>query len=535
MKPLIECVANFSEGRRSDVMDAILESIERAGGVYLLDSSHDIDHNRMVVTFAGLPEEVAKSAFAGIQKAAEHIDLNKHQGVHPRFGAADVIPFIPLRDTSMAECIEVARYVGRRVAEELELPVYFYDQAAMRPENQDLANIRTPSFQYEHLREAIGTDPRWVPDMGPAELGAAGAVLLGARRPLIAFNIYLNTDDLDIAKSIAAAVRYSSGGLRDVKSAGFLVADRAQVSLNLSNHEQTPLHRVFELIRREAAQHGVVVHSSELIGLIPQQALIDSAAWYWQLKDFDANRILENRIAQAESALAPLGEEEPPVPEDATFHVVLPPIDDARRPEQLVAAVAQATAAPGGGASLSTTGALAAALTEMVAGLTIGKKGYANVEENMLAIQSTAFKLRDALLDTVGQDIDAVSHLMATIRQAKSLPDGGEEAIQEATLAAADVPLHTARLIFEVLQLLEQVTEKGNHNAAIDAAVGANLALAALESAALNVRANLMGITDATIVARYTDEIRHMLSVARPLCPRIVALACERIGLTEEL
>lgn len=532
MKPLVECVPNFSEGRRQEVIDAIVEAMSRAGGVFLLDVSSDFDHNRSVVTLAGLPEEVEKAIFAGIRTAAELIDLNQHSGVHPRFGATDVVPFVPLRDVSMDDCVHLAHRLGRRVADELQIPVYFYEYAALRPDYEDLNNIRNAAFQYEQLREVIETDPMWMPDVGRAVIGSAGATLIGARMPLIILNVFLNTDNIEIARRIAKAIQYSEGGLRYVKSSSFLVNGRAQISLNLTNYQKTPIFRAVEFVRREAARYGVAIESSEIMGLVPEDALLDSAEWYLQLNGFKRDNRLEYRIAQAEAEPTQLSQEEPPIPEDATYHVVLPPTNEVRRPEQFAAAVAQPTATPAGGAVLAQVGALAAALAEMVAGLTVGKKSYASVQDQMTAIRSAAGKLREQLVAQVGADIDAIEDLMSALRLAKTHPDRENE-IQQATLKAADVSLQAARLCYEALQLLVQVAEQGNHNAAIDAAVGAKMALTAIECAALNARANLLGLTDEDIVARYADDIKHLLELAPALTAKAVLVASERVGLTE--
>ncbi len=532
MKPLVECVPNFSEGRRPEVITQIVEAMTHAGGIYILDTTADPDHNRCVVTLAGLPEEVEKAVFAGIRTASQLINLEEHEGAHPRFGAADVVPFIPLRDVTMQDCVALAHQLGRRVAHELQIPVYFYEAAALRANYHDLADIRRPAFQYEQLREVIGLDPAWMPDVGPAQVGTAGAVLIGARPLLVAYNVYLNTDDVNIAKKIARAIRHSSGGLRYVKSSGFLVNGKAQVSMNLTNFEQTPLHRVMELLRIEAARYGAAVESSELIGLIPEAALLNSAQWYLQLENFDPDLILERRLAYAEQQQSPLAAEEPPIPDDATAHVVLPTIDEYNRPIAFTDSVAQSTVTPGGGAVSASAGALAAALAEMVSGLTIGKRGYEQVAGSMQAIKSTAGVLRDKLLDGIEEDIEAFNHLMVTIRLPKDDPDR-PRAIQKATLHAAEVPLQVARLSYEAMQLLGQAAEFGNHNASIDAAVGVHMALAAIEGAALNVRINLMGLKDEALVQRYTGEINHLVRAARQLSTQIIATVFQRTSLSE--
>lgn len=291
---LVECVPNFSEGRRREVIEAIVSAITGAAPVHVLDVESDPDHNRTVVTFVGAPEDALEAAFAGIAKAAELIDMEQHRGAHPRMGAADVVPFVPIRGVTMQECVELAHRLGKRVGEELGLPVYLYEEAATRPERRNLADVRRG--EYEGLKEEIATNPDRAPDYGPAQVGPAGAVIIGARAPLIAYNVYLNTDDVEIAKRIARAVRHSSGGLRYVKALGLLVEGQAQVSMNLTNYRRTPIARVMELIRREAARYGVTVTHSEVVGLIPRDALIEAARYYLQLDSLTPEQILENRL-----------------------------------------------------------------------------------------------------------------------------------------------------------------------------------------------------------------------------------------------
>ena len=291
---LVECVANFSEGRRDEVIAAIIAAIEAVPGVTLLDLHQDADHNRCVVTFAGGPDAVVDGAFAGVACAAQLIDMDAHQGQHPCIGAADVVPFVPLEEVTLEDCAELARNLGQRVGTELQIPVYLYEAAASRPERANLANLRRDG--YEGLKTVIVTDPDWQPDYGPAALGKAGASAIGARPPLIAYNIYLTTNDVEIARKIAATVRYSSGGLACVKALGLLVQGRAQVSMNLTDYRQTSLAQVVEFVRREAARYGTAIHSSELVGLIPQQALLDAAQWYLQLDNLQPDSLLEERL-----------------------------------------------------------------------------------------------------------------------------------------------------------------------------------------------------------------------------------------------
>lgn len=295
MKKIVECVPNFSEGQRKEVIDQIAEAIATVPHVHVLDVQSDADHNRTVVTFAGKPEAVEEAAFRGIEKAAELIDMNVHRGEHPRIGAADVVPFVPIKGVTMEDCVAIARRLGERVGRELGIPVYLYEKAATRPERRNLADVRRG--EYEGIKAEIATRPERAPDFGPRHVGKAGAVAIGARAPLIAFNVYLGTADVEIAKAIARAVRHSSGGLRYVKALGLLVKGQAQVSMNLTDYRQTPVHRVVEMIRREAERYGVSVVESELIGLIPNEALAEAATFYLQLGDFSSHQILENRLA----------------------------------------------------------------------------------------------------------------------------------------------------------------------------------------------------------------------------------------------
>lgn len=290
MTALVECVPNFSEGRDADVIQAIVTAISTVAAVRLLDVTSDYDHHRTVVTFVGSPAAVSEAAFQGIAAASRLIDLRQHHGQHPRIGAADVVPLVPLRDISMAECVVLAQQLGQRVGSELGLPVYLYEAAATRPERRSLAVVRRGG--YEALAERLQHTEN-APDFGPSIAGSAGAVVIGARPPLIAFNVFLNTDDVNVAQSIAKAVRASSGGLAEVRALGLLVDGRAQVSMNLTDYQRTPLHQALELVRREAQRYGVLVQRTELIGLIPQEALLQSMAYYVQLPELLPSQVLE--------------------------------------------------------------------------------------------------------------------------------------------------------------------------------------------------------------------------------------------------
>lgn len=296
---LIEAVPNISEGRDRGKIEAIVAQVRAVHGVALLDFDPDPDHNRTVITFAGPPEAIEEAALRLTARAVELIDLNKHHGEHPRMGAVDVLPFIPIRGATMAECVELAKRVGKRISEEFKIPVYLYAEAATRPERQDLANIRKGEF--EGFPAKI-LEPDWAPDFGERRVHpTAGVMAVGARPPLIAYNVNLGTSDLEIAKKIAQAVRGSSGGLRYVKALAFELKERGlvQVSMNLTDYRKIPLHRAFELVKREAARYGVPVVGSEIVGLVPQEALNLAAEYYLQLENFRPEMILEERITQA--------------------------------------------------------------------------------------------------------------------------------------------------------------------------------------------------------------------------------------------
>ena len=292
---IIECVPNFSEGRRENVIEQIVAAMAECPGAKVLDVQSDPDHNRSVVTLIGPPQAVVDAVFQGIAIAAQLIDMDHHRGGHPRMGATDVVPFVPIRGATMEDCVALARQLGERVGSELGIPVYLYEAAATRPERRNLAHVRRG--EYEGLKKEITTDADRAPDFGPAAVGTAGATAIGARPPLIAYNVYLNTDDVKPAKAIAKAIRHSSGGLRYVKAMGLIVEGQAQISMNLTDYQRTPIHRVTELIRSEAARLGLAITRSEVVGLLPAEALIDAARFYLQLTDLSPSQVLENRLS----------------------------------------------------------------------------------------------------------------------------------------------------------------------------------------------------------------------------------------------
>jgi len=435
---------------------------------------------------------VEQAAFAAIAKAAELIDLNQHTGQHPRIGATDVVPFVPVSGVTLEECVALAKRVGERVGNELKIPVYLYEAAATRPDHENLENIRRG--QYEGLKAEIESNPDRAPDYGPAQLGPAGATVIGARSFLIAFNVYLSTGDVEVAKKIAKAVRHSSGGLRFVKAAGFLVDGQAQVSMNLTNFRQTPLARVVETIRREAARYGCAITKSELVGLTPQDALIDAAQWYLQLDLFESHQILENKLHEALSG-------------QPTSII----------PNAFLEATAAGSATPGGGAVAALAGALSAALAGMVARLTIGRKKYAAVEAQMKDSAARADGLRGKLTASIAADSAAFEEVMAALKLPKETPDevaARNERLQEATRQATLVPLHTARLCLEALGLVHFVAAHGNLNAMSDAASAAFMARAAIDAAGMNVRINAATLDDQGQAQRYVEEWRSIQAQA---------------------
>jgi glutamate formiminotransferase/formiminotetrahydrofolate cyclodeaminase len=488
---LVECVPNFSEARRPEVVEAIQQSIQSVPTVRMLDRHSDMDHNRTVITFIGPPEGVEEAAFQGICKAAELIDLDQHTGAHPRIGATDVVPFVPISGVEMQDCVEMARHLGKRVGDELGIPVYLYEEAATRPERQNLEDIRRG--QYEALKTEIATDPGRLPDFGPAHLGPAGATVIGARQFLIAFNVYLTTDDVSIARKIAKTVRHSSGGLRFVKGLGLLVDGRAQVSMNLTNFHSTPLAQVVEMVRREAARYGVAIHHSELVGLIPQEALVDAAVWYMQMDQFEHGQVLEQRLYSSMQQ----------APETHAWSGSMDFLDD----------LAAGTAAPGGGSASAYSGAAAAALVAMVARLTIGKKKYAAVDEPMQAVLRQAEELRSELTAAIDEDARSFEAVMEAYHLPKQTPEEQatrHQAVEQALLGATRVPLKVAERSLEVVELAAQVVAQGNLNAICDGGVAVAMGRAALTGAGHNVRINISTLQDASVGRQFLDRLAEL-------------------------
>jgi len=489
MSTLVECVPNFSEGRDKAKVDAIIEAMKMPG-VYLLDREMDSDHNRCVITLVGEREPIQEAAIRGVGKAAELIDLNVHTGAHPRMGAADVVPFIPIDGVTLEDCVAMARHVGEEIWKRFQIPIYLYESAATTPERQNLENIRRG--QFEGIRAEIATNPARRPDFGePRVHPTAGATVVGARRFLIAYNVFLTTPDVEIAKKIAKAVRFSSGGLRFVKGAGFLVRGLAQVSMNLTDFEQTPVHRVFELVKREAARYGVVPISSEIVGLIPKKALEQAAEWFLQVENFDSSLILENRLSAVMSGKMAVGGLRAGI-------------------EPFVEQLAAPTATPGGGSASAASAAMAAGLASMVATMSRGKKAYLQYESQLSPAIARLATLREELKAAIDADAEAYDSVIKAYKQAKSSNDktSGEAMIDAALQQATSVPLgvaERAREIAAIAQSLEPIT---NPNMKSDLTTAIALARAALQGALANVEINLGSLKEQA----FASQVRRRVS-----------------------
>ena len=502
MPQLVECVPNFSNGRNPEVYNRIADAIRAVSGAQVLDVSADPDHNRTVITFVGAPEAVEEAAFQAIKQAAQLINLDQHTGEHPRIGATDVCPLIPLRGISTQECVKMAQRIGERVGRELGVAVYLYGAAAARPGREKLSDIR--KGQYEQWKIEVATNPDRLPDYGPAEPRTWGATVIGVRPFLIAYNIYLNSSNADTAEKIARAVRFSSGGLRFVQAKGFLVEGQAQVSMNLTDYEKTPVYRVQEMVRREAARFGLSITKAELIGLTPQKAFMDAARWYLQLDDFREDQVLEYRLY-----------------DEAAANIT---------PDTFLEAVAANTPTPGGGSVAALAGALGAALAQMVAGLTAGRKKYADVDATARNALERVVELRRQLTAAIADDAAAFEQVMTAYRLKGVDEAEKQETIEEATVEAGDVPLRVARLSLEVARLARDMAQLGNVNAVSDAAAGVLMARTAVEVAALNVQINGVGLNNRELAQSWASEAATLVTEAQELATAVTAIAAERGG-----
>ena len=491
MKTIIECVPNFSEGRDAAKVESIIAAILNGPDVYLLDKETDADHNRSVVTFVGTKYSVGEAALRGIGRAAELIDLNHHQGAHPRLGAADVVPFVPVAGVTLEDCVRIATWVAEQAWQRYGIPTYLYEAAARRPERRNLENIRRG--QFEGVREELKTDATRRPDFGEAALHpTAGATVVGARKFLIAYNVNLSTPAVTIAKAIAKKVRASSGGFACVKAMGVDLAarGRAQVSMNLTDFETTPIGVVFDAVRREASAAGAEVVESEIVGLVPRRALEHAALHYLKLKEFKSGAILENRLAEV---LESAGAESPAsrtVSGNRKLAMMAGPFLDA---------VAADTPTPGGGSVAAHSGAMAAALGEMVCRLTLRKKSLAAHHPAVEQALNRLIELRARLTAGIDRDAESYDAVVRAMRLPKSTSEEQAtrlKAIEDASKGAALVPLHMVQAAREAAEVLEGLRPLTLPQAASDLGVALLLAEAGRKAAVENVRANLPTIQD---------------------------------------
>src|SRR6058998_414236 len=477
--PLVECVPNFSEGRNAATIEALRTALASVPGVRLLDVQADAAHNRSVFTFVAPPDASVEAALAAMRVATERIDLSRHTGEHPRMGATDVVPFVPVRDATMDDCIALARRLAERAAAELQIPIYLYAKAATRPERERLPDIRKGEF--EALRDRIGKDPAADPDFGPKRIHpTAGATAIGARPFLIAYNIYLDTAEVAAAKDIAKLLRTSSGGLPAVQASGFEVGGRAQVSMNLLDIDVTPPATVFAAVEAKARRRGVAILKSEVVGLIPERGVIGAAATSLKCPDL-MDHLLEAKI-RAHGG---------------------PGLDD------WIQELAGPSPTPGGGSAAALAGALAAALVAMVCRLTTGRKAYAAVQGRVDAIlkeAEAAQRMERALVD-----LDAAAYDL--VRLAYLVPKAHPEraaAVDDALLSAARTPLATARSAARLVPLAREIGAIGNKNARSDAKVAELLARAAVLGALENVRVNVAGMSQPSRGRELLDEAERL-------------------------
>jgi glutamate formiminotransferase / formiminotetrahydrofolate cyclodeaminase len=527
--PLVAAIPNFSEGRRPQVIEAILHAIQQAAPVAVLDHSSDGDHNRSVITFAGAPQDVAQASIAAIKTAAQLIDMRQHQGSHPRVGANDVVPFVPLHKINLEECITLAHHVGQRVGQELGLPVYLYEAAAQHPERKNLEDVRRG--EYETLRAKIGQDPSRAPDFGPSQIGKAGAVIIGAREMLIAFNVFLTTDDLAIAKNIAKAIRYSNGGLRYVKALGMVVDGRAQVSINLTNYLKTPIHRVVEMIRREAARYGTGIAFSELIGLIPEMALVDSARWYMQLDRFSPQQTWEYRLQEAFGSMIISSTEEASV---KPIHVP----EEANAPDEalttrrsvgrdLAYKADDPTDVPSAVLLLNN---MVIGLADKVARLSTDKQAGPIAQAAMQEANQMLSHIRATALGLPAQHYKAIARFNEALK-VPSTDKKRNHALQAASEESAQIMLETMHLGGEIAHVVRNIADRGTAQGALHMGLAAHVALAAVEGGALAARSTLAAMPDRGVAESWRRQVDLVVGQTRLLCAEALALAETRGGL----
>jgi len=552
---LVECVPNFSEGRDPEKIKAIVREVEAVPGVKLLDVDRGASTNRTVVTFIGTPESVKEAAFRAVAKAAEVIDMRVHKGAHSRIGATDVCPFVPVSGVTMEDCVRLAGELGARIAGELGIPVYLYEAAARTPERRNLATIR--AGEYEGLPEKF-KDHRWAPDFGkPVFNPKSGATVVGAREFLVAYNINLNTRDQKLAHEIALSLRESGrakrdkdgnvvkdgrgnavkvlGKFKEIKSVGWYIEDYglAQISVNFTNYKITPIHVVFDEARKLAVKLGLRVTGSELVGLIPKEALLMAGRYYLE-KQAKSPGVPEEELIRIAVRSLGLNDVSPFAPEKKVIEYQF---EKDRHPlvgltlREFANELSMDSPAPGGGSVAALCGSLSAALSAMVANLTVGKKGYEEVREEMVATAVRAQALKDGLLEAVDGDTRAFNKVMAAFRLPKTTSEQAfekERAVEEANKEATLVPLEVLEKAGEAVALARVAAAKGNKNSVSDAGVAGLTGQAAGEGAYYNVLINLAGIKDSKFVAdvrRRAERLRKALDKEGKAVRRILEKA----------
>ena len=506
MQTIIECVPNFSEGRDPEKVEAIVQALRDGPDVYILDREMDADHNRCVITLVGTRDSIGEAALRGIGKAAELIDLNIQRGAHPRIGATDVVPFVPIAGVTLEDCVRIAEWVAEQTWRRFNIPTYLYEAAARRPERRNLENVRRG--QFEGLREEVRANPERLPDFGEAALHpTAGATVIGARKFLIAYNINLNTPEVAVAQAIAKTLRASSGGFPYVKAMGVELKSRhlGQVSMNLTDFETTSIATVFDAVKRQASAQGVEVLGSEIVGLVPRRALEGTAVEYLKVENYHPQLVFENRLEQIIREQTETASEK-----TGTFRSMI---------EEFVSAVAAPSATPAGGSIAALAGALAAALGEMVCGLSLKRPSLAAHYPKLKESHDRAASLRQRLLDNIDRDAQSYEAVMAAFRLPKSTESEKArraQAIEAASKSATSVPLETAELSAEVRKIISGLRDITIPLAAPDLAVALDLAGTAQRSAIENVRANVPAIKDREFLADVDLRLEKALADAHP-------------------
>ncbi len=552
-KRIIECVPNFSEGRNMQIIKQITDAIESVEGIKLLDIDPGKATNRTVVTFVGEPQTVVEATFRAIAKAAELIDMRQHKGEHPRFGATDVCPFVPVSGITLEEAAEYARQLAERVGRELKIPVYLYEAAASRPERKNLATLR--AGEYEGLPQKLA-NPDWKPDFGPnvfdSGVATTGVTAIGARDFLIAYNVNLNTTSVRRANSVAFDVREAgrivkdaqgnslrqSGQLKGVKAIGWYIEEYgiAQVSMNITNISQTPLHEAFEAVCESAQSRGMRVSGSELVGLVPLKAII-AAGKYFLRKQQRSVGVSEDELIKIAVKSMGLDELSPFDPKKKIIDYQLSKDSDKPLLNMDLRAFANETAsespAPGGGSISAYLGVLGIALGTMVANLSSHKRGWDDRWDEFSSYAEQGQQIKDQLLNLVDADTHAFNRILEAMRRPKTTPDEIEQrnqAIETATKQAIEVPYRIMELSLSAMPILKAMAEQGNPNSVSDVGVGALCVRSAVMGAFLNVQINTDGLKDRTFAAQKLQEGSQWVAQAQNAEREILAIVQEKMG-----